>query len=190
MAKRKTKKKAARRTDVENAADRLRKALAKQTKPILLDLLMGFATSDKSIMRGLEGRFDIETPTADLVAATRQAIVEATDFDERKMNHNFDYDYGAYEAVQQNFKRLVGMEYFAEAMELSLELMKQGSYQVEMSDEGMMTDDIEGCLSVVVKGLKKSGLPAKKLVSWCNEMNASDRVGFLCEVELDELREK
>ena len=139
-------------------------------------------------MRGLEGRFDIETPTADLLASTRQAIVEATDFDEREMNHNFDYDYGAYEAVQQNFKRLVRMEHFAEAMELSLELMKQGSYQVEMSDEGMMTDDIEDCLRVVTKALKKSGLPVKELVDWCNEMNDADRVDFICEVELDELR--
>lgn len=36
------------------------------------------------------------------------------------------------------------------AMELSLELMKQGSNQVEMSDEGLMTDDIEACLRVVL----------------------------------------
>ncbi len=70
MAKRKAKKKVPRKTYAKNAADRLRKALAKQTKPVLLDLLVGFATSDKSIMQGLEGRFDIETPTADLVSST------------------------------------------------------------------------------------------------------------------------
>ncbi len=52
-----------------------------------------------------------------------------------------------------------------------------------------MTDDIEDCLCVVVKALRKSGLPAKKLMSWCKKMNDADRVGFICEVELDELRE-
>ncbi len=52
MAKRKTKKKVPRKTDVKNAADRLRKALAKQTKSVLLDLLVGFATMDRSVMRG------------------------------------------------------------------------------------------------------------------------------------------
>ena len=40
-------------------------------------------------------------------------------------------------------------------MELSLELMKQGSYQVEMSDEGLMTEDIEDCLNVVLKALEE-----------------------------------
>ena len=44
-------------------------------------------------------------------------------------------------------------------MELSLELMKQGSCQVEMSDEGLMTYDIEECLQVVVAALKKCDLP-------------------------------
>ena len=47
-------------------------------------------------------------------------------------------------------------------MELSLELMKQGSYQVEMSDEGLMTDDIEECLRVVVQALKKCDLPPER----------------------------
>ncbi len=128
-------------------------------------------------------------PTADLVAATRQAISDATDFDDREINCNFDYDYQAYATVESNLKRLVDLGCFREAMELSLELMEQGSYQVESSDEGMMTDDIEDCLRVVVKTLKKSGLPAKELAGWCNAMAKKDRVGFICEDELDALRE-
>ena len=34
--------------------------------------------------------------------------------------------------------------------------MHQGSYLVEMSDEGLMIDAIEQCLRVVIKALKKS----------------------------------
>ena len=62
------------------------------------------------------------------------------------------------------------------AMELSLELMKQGSYQVEMSDEGLMTHDIEECIQVVVAAIKKGDLPAEEIVAWCKAMLKSDRV--------------
>ena len=41
-------------------------------------------------------------------------------------------------------------------MELALSLMKSGSEQVEMSDEGLMTADIEDCLRVVIKAVKSS----------------------------------
>ena len=74
------------------------------------------------------------------------------------------------------------------ALELSLELMKQGSYQVEMSDEGLMTGDIEECLQVVVTALKKANLPSREIVAWCKAMTKSDGVGFICDRELEELR--
>ena len=52
-------------------------------------------------------------------------------------------------------------------MQLALELMKQGSYQVEMSDEGMMTADIEDCLSVVLKAVEKCEMTAAEVIAWC-----------------------
>ena len=57
-------------------------------------------------------------------------------------------------------KRLVQLGELDAAMKLSLELMKQGSYQVEMSDEGLMSDDIEARWRPVVRGLQKSDIPA------------------------------
>ena len=54
----------------------------------------------------------------------------------------------------------------------------------------MMTDDIEECLQVVVKALKKSDLPAEKVLDWCKMMSAKDRVGFICDEELDALRKQ
>ncbi len=73
-------------------------------------------------------------------------------------------------------------------MELSLELMKQGSYQVEMSDEGLMTQEIEECLQVVLKALKKCDLPPDEVVAWCAGMIQSDRVGCICDRDLGRLR--
>ena len=125
-----------------------------------------------------------------MVAATRQAIVDATDFDEREINYNFDYDYQAYDTVKSNFGRLIKLGHLREAMELSLELMSHGSYQVEMSDEGLMTDDIEECLQVVIKALTKCNLPTDEVVAWCAEMTRKDRVGFICDDALQALRER
>ncbi len=75
-------------------------------------------------------------------------------------------------------------------MELSLELMKEGSYQIEASDEGLMTDDIEECLKVVIKALKKCDLPSAEVVTWCSAMLKNDRVGFVCEDALRTLRSR
>ena len=74
------------------------------------------------------------------------------------------------------------------AMQLALELMKQGSYQVEMSDEGMMTEDIEDCLSVLLKALQKCNLPAAEVLAWCSAMKDNDGVGFIAREPLESLR--
>jgi hypothetical protein len=70
--------------------------------------------------------------------------------------------------VKRNMSSLVDSGQLGPAMQLALELMKEGSLQVEMSDEGMMTDDIEDCLSVVLKRLKKGELPADEVITWCS----------------------
>ena len=172
-----------------DVAKRLHKALAKRRKDELIDVLVELARDDRNVLRQLDVRFELEAPPQELVAATRQAIADATDFDERDINRNFSYDYAAYDAVKRNLSRLVGLGQLPLAMELSLELMDQGSYQVEMSDEGLMTDDIEECLKVVLQALRKCNLPASELLAWCRDMLDKDRVGFLCEKELKAIRD-
>ena len=121
---------------------------------------------------------------------TRQAIADATVFDERDINRNFSYDDEAYRQVQQNLCRLIDLGKLRLAMELSLELMAAGSYQVEMSDEGLMTDDIEACFEPVLEALRDSGLSAPEIAGWCAEMTSSDRTGFICEEKLRVLRRR
>ncbi len=188
MAKRRLKK-VPRRMHATDSGDRLGKALAKRTTSELLAALLDLARNDRGIMRQLEGQFGVEAPPDELVAATRQAISDATDFDEREVNCNFAYDYAAYEAVQRNFKRLIELGHLRAVMQLSLELMGQGSHQVEMSDEGLMTDDVEACLRVVITALRKCDLPADEVIAWCDEMSKRDSVGFICSEELRSLRE-
>jgi hypothetical protein len=127
-------------------------------------------------------------PPADLVAATRQAIADATAYEPRDINRNLAYDYEAYAAVKHNLQQLIQLDQLQAAMDLALTLMGKGSEQIEMSDEGMMTEDVEAALEIVIGALAGGGLPAPDVLAWCNEMQRRDRVGFVCEREMGELR--
>jgi uncharacterized Zn finger protein len=168
----------------------LRRALARRKKAELVDVLVELAQADRGVLRQLTARFGVATIPDELVAATRSAIADATDFDEREINRNFDYDDEAYGEVKRNLGRLIDSGQLRPAMELSLELMRQGSYQVEMSDEGLMTGDIEGCLNVVLKALDECDLPAAEVVAWCSAMLEKDRMGFIAREPLQALRKR
>jgi hypothetical protein len=166
----------------------LRRALLRQKKAELVDTLLELAQADRRVLRQLTARFDVATAPDELVAATQQAIADATAFDERDINRNFAYDYEAYQDIKRNLGRLIDAGQLPVAMRLALELMKQGSYQVEMSDEGLMAQDIEDCLTVVLKDLEKCDLPANEVVAWCSAMLDNDRVGFIAREPLQALR--
>jgi uncharacterized Zn finger protein len=187
MPQRKPKKPTPARKQPESAAE-LRQALSKQTKAELVDALLELAQADRRVLRQLLARFDVAAAADELVAATRQAIADATAFDERDANRNFDYDSEAYDTVKRNLGCLIDSGQLRLAMQLSLDLMKQGSYQVEMSDEGLMTADSEECLSVVHKALRKCDLPAEEVIAWCSAMLANDRVGFIAREPIQSLR--
>jgi hypothetical protein len=187
MPKRKPKKLAPARKRPASAAE-LRQALSRRKKAELVDALLELARADRGVLRQLTARFDVAATPDELVAATRQAIADATDFDERDINRNFDYDYEAYRDVKRNLGLLIAAGHLRLAMQLALELMKEGSHQVEMSDEGMMTQDIEECLSVVLKALKKCDLPGAEIITWCSATLDQDRVGFIAREPLQSMR--
>ena len=168
----------------------LRRALCRRRKAELVDTLLELAQADRGVLRQLTARFDVAAAPDELVAATHQAIADATAFDERDINRNFAYDYEAYGEVKRNLGRLIDAGQLRPAMQLALGLIKQGSYQVEMSDEGLMTQDIEGCLEVVLRALEKCDLPAAEVVAWCTAMLDNDRVGFIARGPLRALRNR
>ena len=168
----------------------LRRALSRRRKAELVDTLLELAQAERGVLRQLTARFAVAAAPDELVTATHQAIADATAFDERDINRNFAYDYAAYGEVKRNLGRLIGSGQLQPAMRLALELMKQGSYQVEMSDEGLMTQDIEDCLGVVLKALEKCDLPATEVIAWCSAMLDTDRVGFIARESLQSLRNR
>jgi hypothetical protein len=168
----------------------LRHALTRRTKAELVDVLTELAQTDRGLLRQLTARFEVAAAPEDLVASTRQAIADATRFDKRDMNRNFSYDHHAYDEVKRNLDRLINEGQLRQALGLALELMKQGSYQVEMSDEGLMTEEIEDCLNVVIKALGKCDLPAGEVIAWCSAMLKTDRNGFIASEALESLRNR
>src|SRR6202451_2948494 len=97
----------------------LRQALSRQKKTELLNTLLDLAEADRGVLRQLTARFDVAAAPDELIAATLQAIADATDFDEREINSNFDYDYEAYDEVKRNLARLIASGNLREAMTLS-----------------------------------------------------------------------
>ena len=73
---------------------------------------------------------------------------------------------------------------------LAMELMNLGSNQIEMSDEGMMANDIEECLRVVIDAFKKGNSPASEVIERCTSMMEMDPVDFICTTELKALRKQ
>jgi hypothetical protein len=169
-------------------AAELRRALARRKKAELVDVLMELAEADRAVLRRLTARFDVAATSDELVAATRQAIADATAFDKRDINRNFAYGYEAYAAVKRNLGRLIASGQLRLAM--PLELMKHGSFQVEMSDEGLMAEDIEDGLSVVLEAVAKCDLPADDVLAWCSALLQTDRMGFIARLPLEALRRR
>jgi hypothetical protein len=62
--------------------------------------------------------------------------------------------------------------------------------RLQMSDEGLMTEDIESCLNVVLEALKTCDLPAAEVIAWCAAMKENDRIGFITREPLQSLRKQ
>lgn len=157
----------------------LTQALTRLSKDDLVDRLVELAGAISEAWQLLEKRLDLQPETAtDLADRTVAAIARATDFDERVVNHNFDYDSDAYQQVKKYFRQMVKNGDLATAMELSERLISEGTYQVEMSDEGLMWDEIEACLDVVCDAVERSQLAPEKVLVWAGALVQGDRVGL------------
>ena len=126
----------------------------------------------------------------DLVESTRRIMGEATAFDGQQRGRNFGYDWNAYKNLADNLKRLLAAGKLVEVMQLAVELMSEGSLQMEASDEGLMLRELEICLLVAIEAVADSGLPAEDVVLWGNRMKDADRVQFICEDALAELQSR
>ncbi len=90
MSKRRPKK-AVKTTDM---AQKLRRGTGKtHERPSCLASLWSWRKIIALFSAGSLLQMELEAPPQELAATTRQAIADATDFDERDINRNFSYDY-------------------------------------------------------------------------------------------------
>lgn len=175
--------------DPEAVNERVRRALTKLKKEQLVELLVELARNNALVMRTVEANVELEDPPLDeLLMTTQEAIEVATYFNRRDVGHNFVYDYLAYEAIERNFLKLIELGGLEKVMELAVELMKLGSYQVSVSDEGLMADDIESCLNVVFAAVRKSKLEKQQVHSWCESLTKADRTRLIGIAHIRELQ--
>ena len=161
----------------------LRKALKKVKKADLVEMTLRAAKHNKETEWLLEKKFGLEKPVDLIVHDICVAIDRATKVNKWELNYNFSFDWDAYDAVRHGLSELIRKDAIAEAKRLALDLMRKGSYQIECSDEGLMQDQIEACLRVVIEAVKES--PDTR--EWAQEMIRADCVGFVCERELTAL---
>ena len=72
-------------------------------------------------------------------------------------------------------------------MELAVELMKAGSYQVSCSDEADMLDEIVACVRVATAAVKKANIDPDVRRAWVAKLVEADRSGFIFPKELKSL---
>ena len=185
--KRQPKKRPGKNKVAANEIALLKKALTKLPKTELVDRLLKSARLDHDLKWKWLKEFNITLPTSDLFESTIQAIDVATEVDEDQFGQNFDYSDSAYNLIKQNFKALTKDARWNEVCDLALILIKKGSYQAESSAEGLMVGDIEDCLNVIFNKIKKSTLSWEQIEKWAVKMVEHDRIGCICNAELEEL---
>ena len=94
-------------------------------------------------------------------------------------------DTRAYGEVKRNLGRLIASGRLRPAMPLVLEPVKGGSYQVEMSDESLMTEHVEDCLGVVIEAALAFNLPTQEALPCCSAMLDGDPVNFIARKSLE-----
>lgn len=171
-----------------DSAQNMKQSLERFSKDEIIDRLIQVAGEDRLFRRKIEWKFGVFSTVADLMESTRQAISEATRFDEKEWNSNFEWDTDAYWIIKDYLVRLLELGAFEEVMALSLEIMQRGSQQVEASDEGMMIQDIRGCLQVALNGLRTSRISVSSLIRFCDQLSSRDRIGCICDEEIQELK--
>lgn len=165
----------------EQSADRLTNVLKRMTKAQLVAVLADVIQRWPDVGHHLMIKVDTQQPARELVDDIRASLNKATYVPKHEINHNFSFDYGAYKRVGKGLKKLIDRGLLSEAMELALEVMRQGSYQVEMSDEGLMSDEVVDCVRVVYDALQGETIDVDTRAKWLKQLAASDSVGFLVE---------
>ena len=96
-------KRVPKKVDATPSLDYLTVALKKLPNDKLVEMVVKLASRDRELQRKLDKDLRVHAPEDQLVPQTRQAISDATFYDEGDCNTDFDYDDKAYDLIEKNF---------------------------------------------------------------------------------------
>ena len=153
----------------EKVGEAIRSHLETLSKKQLVERLYQFATSDQDVWDELESECECQ-PQADshkeLIRWTEDAIRDATE-------PGLEWG-GDYPKVREHLKQLADRGQVAAVLELGAQLLQRGREQIELSDEGLMTDDLADCMKVVFSVLPKSSLEPAEQMQWVFDRSCED----------------
>jgi len=160
---------------------KVRKLLEGKSREELVDLLVELAKIHPVIEQLLRESQQLHSgQIAPLLRALRKEINHLTSEPAWRNHWNNEGSVPDYSHVQRQFEALFAAGHFDELLELGDLLWREGSAQVEQSDDdGESATDIGECLEVVVDAVPKSSLPRPQQLLWLIERRLSDEYGLL-----------
>jgi hypothetical protein len=158
---------------------RLSTALERHSKAQLISLLQDTAFRWEDVCRQLLMETEDDQPLSGLVGDIRSALRKATHVPEEQVNRNLSVDYNAYEQVRRGLKKLIATDHLREAMALAIDVIQLGSNQVELSDEGLMADEVVETVKLVVKEVDAAQIGPEEKAKWWVALAAADWLELL-----------
>jgi len=168
---------------IESRNALIAKTLRTQRKDSLVQILGKLCDENIHARWITEAELGMTKPIDIVLHDLQDAIQIATHVDEKRMNHNFSFDWDAYAEVKRLMEMLVSLSAIAEAMEIAVHFMEKASRQIEYSDEGMMLEQVEAGLQPILEALENHDETQRSV--WALRMQTADRVGFVCHEKLE-----
>lgn len=166
---------------IAKEGSKLRKLLEGKSREELVELLVHLARSNPDIEQSLREREQLgRGQVAPLLRALRKEILHLTSEPAWRNHWNNEGSVPDYSHVQRQFEAFFAAGHFDELLELGDLLWREGSTQVEQSDDdGESATDIGECLEVVVAAVPQSSLPRPQQLLWLIQRRLGDEFGLL-----------
>lgn len=168
---------------VQSRKGLIAKALRTQRKDSLVQILTKLCDQNIHARWIIEAELAMTKPVEMVLHDLREAIHLATHIDEKRVNHNFAFDWYAYAEVKRLMEMLIALSAITEAMEIAVYYMGLASRQIEHSDEGMMLEEVEAGLQPILEALENHDETQRS--TWALRMQSADQVGFVCHEKLE-----
>lgn len=160
---------------------KIRKLLAAKSREELLELFVTLAVEYPAVERALLETEQCKSGRIDpLVRSLRREISALTSEPAWSSHWSGERGIPDYSHVRRQFAALLAAGHADALLELGDELWRQGSEQVEQSDDdGETGEAIAQCLDIVLRALPRSSLPQAEQLLWVIDRLLEDEFGLL-----------